>query len=209
MPCMCFLLVLFLLTDLYYCLKGANRAAEEAERDRRDREDRLRHGRNPGARGIPAASGRPRGTQDGAPPTPLTPTSHTGQYTPPCPSSFGLYNSCGVTQLLKKRSVIKNAPRLCYKNNIVKKVILIGQERIGAQTDFIKSSLLLKQVIKKLNQANVYSRKGENKEKNQVRSIKFKHFEYTRDVIHTPSHKILFTGYLQGLQKSKVLNPII
>ncbi|KAM7371279.1 hypothetical protein PAMP_010764 [Pampus punctatissimus] len=56
---------------------GANRAAEEAERERRDREDRLRHARNPGARGIPAASGRPRGAQDGAPPTPLTPTSHT------------------------------------------------------------------------------------------------------------------------------------
>lgn len=64
------------------CAQGANRAAEEAERERRDREDRLRHGRNPGARGIPAVSGRPRGTQDGAPPTPLTPTSHTGQAAP-------------------------------------------------------------------------------------------------------------------------------
>lgn len=62
------------------CAQGANRAAEEAERERRDREDRLRHGRTPGARGISAAPGRPRGTQDGAPPTPLTPTSHTGQY---------------------------------------------------------------------------------------------------------------------------------
>lgn len=61
---------------------GANRAAEEAERERRDREDRLRHGRNPGPRGIPAASGRPRGTQDGAPPTPLTPTSHTANTSP-------------------------------------------------------------------------------------------------------------------------------
>ncbi|KAG7239764.1 hypothetical protein INR49_028351 [Caranx melampygus] len=61
---------------------GANRAAEEAERERRDREDRLRHGRNPGARGIPAVSGRPRGTQDGAPPTPLTPTSHTANTSP-------------------------------------------------------------------------------------------------------------------------------
>ncbi|KAM9411341.1 casein kinase I-like isoform 1-T1 [Salvelinus alpinus] len=61
---------------------GANRAAEEAERERRDREDRLRHGRNPGARGLPAASGRPRGTQDPAPPTPLTPTSHTANMSP-------------------------------------------------------------------------------------------------------------------------------
>lgn len=64
---------------VYCCTQGANRAAEEAERERRDREDRMRHGRNPGARGIPPASGRPRGTQEGAPPTPLTPTSHTGQ----------------------------------------------------------------------------------------------------------------------------------
>lgn len=61
-------------------VQGANRAAEEVERERRDREDRLRHGRNPGARGVPAASGRPRGTQDAVPPTPLTPTSHTGQF---------------------------------------------------------------------------------------------------------------------------------
>lgn len=76
---------------------GANRAAEEAERERRDREDRLRHGRNPGARGIPAASGRPRGTQDGAPPTPLTPTSHTGQFTPACLISSGL----GTLHLLR------------------------------------------------------------------------------------------------------------
>ncbi|KAF4093109.1 casein kinase I isoform X1 [Ictalurus punctatus] len=57
---------------------GANRAAEDAERERRDREERLRHGRNPAARGIPSASSRPRGTQDVAPPAPLTPTSHTG-----------------------------------------------------------------------------------------------------------------------------------
>ncbi|XP_048100968.1 casein kinase I isoform X4 [Alosa alosa] len=57
---------------------GANRAAEDAERERRDREDRLRHGRNPAARGMPSASGRPRATQDVPPPTPLTPTSHTG-----------------------------------------------------------------------------------------------------------------------------------
>lgn len=102
---MCFLLVLLLLI-VYYGLKGANRAAEEAERERRDREDRLRHGRNPGARGVPAASGRPRGAQDGAPPTPLTPTSHTGLYTPPYLSSSGLYSSCGVIQMLKKQSVV-------------------------------------------------------------------------------------------------------
>ncbi|KAA0705573.1 Casein kinase I isoform delta [Triplophysa tibetana] len=58
---------------------GANRAAEDPERERRDREERLRHGRNPAPRGmIPTSSGRPRGTQEVAPPTPLTPTSHTG-----------------------------------------------------------------------------------------------------------------------------------
>lgn len=59
--------------------QGANRTAEEAERERRERDERMRHSRNPAARGIPAASGRPRPTQDGAPPTPLTPTSHTGK----------------------------------------------------------------------------------------------------------------------------------
>lgn len=59
--------------------QGANRAAEDAERERRDREERLRHGRNPAARGMPSASSRPRGTQDVAPPAPLTPTSHTGE----------------------------------------------------------------------------------------------------------------------------------
>uniref|UniRef100_A0A674B0Z5 non-specific serine/threonine protein kinase n=1 Tax=Salmo trutta TaxID=8032 RepID=A0A674B0Z5_SALTR len=60
---------------------GANRAAEDAERERRAGEDRLRQGqaRAPaGARGIPSASGRPRGAQDAAAPAPLTPTSHTG-----------------------------------------------------------------------------------------------------------------------------------
>lgn len=71
--------------SVFVCLhfvlpQGANRAAEEAERERRDREERLRHSRNPAASGIPSASGRPRGTQDGAPPTPLTPTSHTGKH---------------------------------------------------------------------------------------------------------------------------------
>lgn len=63
--------------------QGANRTAEEAERERRERDERMRHGRNPAARGIPAASGRPRPTQDGAPPTPLTPTSHTGKQSVP------------------------------------------------------------------------------------------------------------------------------
>ncbi|KAM9457531.1 casein kinase I isoform 2-T2 [Clarias gariepinus] len=57
---------------------GPNRAAEDAERERRDREERLRHSRNPAARGMPSASSRPRPTQDVAPPAPLTPTSHTG-----------------------------------------------------------------------------------------------------------------------------------
>ncbi len=61
-------------------VQGANRAAEDPERERRDREERLRHGRNPAARGImPSSSVRPRGTQEVAPPTPLTPTSHTGE----------------------------------------------------------------------------------------------------------------------------------
>lgn len=61
-------------------LQGASRAADDAERERRDREERLRHSRNPAARGLPStASGRLRGTQEVAPPTPLTPTSHTGE----------------------------------------------------------------------------------------------------------------------------------
>lgn len=63
-----------------FVFQGANRAAEDAERERRDREERLRHSRNPAARGMPSASSRPRGTQDVAPPAPLTPTSHTGDY---------------------------------------------------------------------------------------------------------------------------------
>ena len=90
--------VLFYLRVCNCCTQGANRAAEEAERERRDREDRLRHGRNPGARGVSAASGRPRGTQDGAPPTPLTPTSHTGQFTPAVlsPSGVRLITSVSV-----------------------------------------------------------------------------------------------------------------
>lgn len=59
--------------------QGANRAAEDAERERREREERLRHGRNPGARGMASASGRARAAQDVAAPSPLNPTSHTGQ----------------------------------------------------------------------------------------------------------------------------------
>lgn len=62
-------------------LQGANRAAEDAERERREREERLRHGRNPGARGMASASGRARAVQDVAAPSPLNPTSHTGQHT--------------------------------------------------------------------------------------------------------------------------------
>ncbi|XP_019654317.2 casein kinase I isoform X4 [Ursus americanus] len=62
---------------------GASRAADDAERERRDREERLRHSRNPAARGLPStASGRLRGTQEVAPPTPLTPTSHTANTSP-------------------------------------------------------------------------------------------------------------------------------
>uniref|UniRef100_A0ABI7WHM4 non-specific serine/threonine protein kinase n=1 Tax=Felis catus TaxID=9685 RepID=A0ABI7WHM4_FELCA len=62
---------------------GASRAADDAERERRDREERLRHPRNPAARGLPStASGRLRGTQEVAPPTPLTPTSHTANTSP-------------------------------------------------------------------------------------------------------------------------------
>ncbi|TEA30645.1 hypothetical protein DBR06_SOUSAS4110093 [Sousa chinensis] len=62
---------------------GASRAADDAERERRDREERLRHSRNPATRGLPStASGRLRGTQEVAPPTPLTPTSHTANTSP-------------------------------------------------------------------------------------------------------------------------------
>lgn len=40
----------------------------------------MRHSRNPATRGLPStASGRLRGTQEVAAPTPLTPTSHTGE----------------------------------------------------------------------------------------------------------------------------------
>lgn len=61
--------------------QGASRAVDDSERERRDREERLRHPRNPAARGLPStASGRLRGTQEVAPPTPLTPTSHTGEW---------------------------------------------------------------------------------------------------------------------------------
>lgn len=64
----------------FFCSQGANRAAEDAERERREREERMRHTRNPGTRVLPpTTAGRPRGTQDVAPPTPLTPTSHTGR----------------------------------------------------------------------------------------------------------------------------------
>ncbi|KAI1232560.1 hypothetical protein IHE44_0007028 [Lamprotornis superbus] len=62
---------------------GASRAAEDAERERREREERLRHTRNSAVRGLPStASGRLRGTQDVAPPTPLTPTSHAATTSP-------------------------------------------------------------------------------------------------------------------------------
>uniref|UniRef100_A0A672Z2N0 non-specific serine/threonine protein kinase n=1 Tax=Sphaeramia orbicularis TaxID=375764 RepID=A0A672Z2N0_9TELE len=57
---------------------GANRAVEDAERERREREERLRHSRNPGARGMASASGRARAAQDVAAPSPLNPASHTG-----------------------------------------------------------------------------------------------------------------------------------
>ncbi|XP_070250734.1 casein kinase I isoform X2 [Myotis yumanensis] len=62
---------------------GASRAADDAERERRDREERLRHSRNPATRGLPStASGRLRGAQEVAAPTPLTPTSHTANTSP-------------------------------------------------------------------------------------------------------------------------------
>ncbi|KAM6966405.1 casein kinase I isoform 2-T2 [Tautogolabrus adspersus] len=56
---------------------GANRAVEDAERERREREERLRHSRQPGARGMASASGRARATQEVAAPSPLNPASHT------------------------------------------------------------------------------------------------------------------------------------
>lgn len=58
---------------------------EDAERERREREERLRHSRNPGARGMASASGRARAAQDAAAPSPLNPASHTGQ-SAVCPS---------------------------------------------------------------------------------------------------------------------------
>ncbi|OXB61124.1 hypothetical protein ASZ78_013687 [Callipepla squamata] len=73
---------------------GTSRGAEDAERERREREERLRHTRNPAVRGLPStASGRLRGTQDVAPPTPLTPASHGGvqiQVVPCIPLAVGL-----------------------------------------------------------------------------------------------------------------------
>ncbi|KAF7647708.1 hypothetical protein LDENG_00167810 [Lucifuga dentata] len=57
---------------------GANRAAEDTEREHREREERLRHSRNPGARGMASAAGRARAAQDVTAPSPLNPTSHTG-----------------------------------------------------------------------------------------------------------------------------------
>lgn len=73
--------------------QGASRAVEDAERERRERDERMRHTRNPAVRGLPStASGRLRGTQDVAPPTPLTPTSHTGKQAEECldPSCLGM-----------------------------------------------------------------------------------------------------------------------
>lgn len=67
------------LLKCFQTVQGANRAVEDAERERREREDRLRHSRAPAARGLPAASGRARATQEVAAPSPLNPASHTGQ----------------------------------------------------------------------------------------------------------------------------------
>lgn len=61
--------------------QGTNRAVEDAERERREREERLRHGRNPVARGMASASGRARAAQDIAATSPLNPASHTGPQT--------------------------------------------------------------------------------------------------------------------------------
>lgn len=60
--------------------QGANRAVEDAERERREREERLRHSRNPAARGMASASGRARAAQEVAAPSPLNPASHTGEH---------------------------------------------------------------------------------------------------------------------------------
>uniref|UniRef100_A0A669DMT4 non-specific serine/threonine protein kinase n=1 Tax=Oreochromis niloticus TaxID=8128 RepID=A0A669DMT4_ORENI len=62
---------------------GANRAVEDAERERRERDERMRHSRNPGARGMASASGRARAPQEVAAPSPLNPASHTA-YLVPC-----------------------------------------------------------------------------------------------------------------------------
>lgn len=59
--------------------QGANRAVEDAERERRERDERMRHSRNPGARGMASASGRARAPQEVAAPSPLNPVSHTGE----------------------------------------------------------------------------------------------------------------------------------
>lgn len=67
-----------MMLKLTFVCQGANRAVEDAERERREREERLRHSRNPAARGIASASGRARAAQDAAAPSPLNPASHTG-----------------------------------------------------------------------------------------------------------------------------------
>ncbi|XP_038190437.1 LOW QUALITY PROTEIN: casein kinase I-like [Arvicola amphibius] len=63
---------------------GASRAADDAEQERRDLEERLdRHSRNPATHGLSStASGRLRGTQEVAPSTPLTLTSHRANTSP-------------------------------------------------------------------------------------------------------------------------------
>ncbi|XP_054314259.2 casein kinase I isoform X1 [Pongo pygmaeus] len=96
---------------------GASRAADDAERERRDREERLRHSRNPATRGLPStASGRLRGTQEVAPPTPLTPTSHTeeqGHGVSPAahgPPGHPLPSPAPTTHLLRAPAASDRAP---------------------------------------------------------------------------------------------------